>query len=107
MRLVLARSTSDRQAKYLRLQPEKSKEKTSFNISNTVSFRMKAVDGSSVTICASSVHEYPSFFVRSISARTIVSIASVESIVTSPKVGYQFTITQRTVIKMLISFTEW
>ena len=68
---------------------------------------MKPVDDSSITICASSVHEYPGFFVRFISARTILSIAGVESIVTSAKVGYQFTITQRIVIKMLISFTEW
>ncbi len=52
-----------------------------------VTFRMKPVDGSSITICAPSVHEYPSFLVRSISGRTIVLIASVKSIITPPKVG--------------------
>jgi hypothetical protein len=67
---------------------------------------MKPVDGSSITICASSVHEYPSFFVRSISGRTIVLIASVKSIITPSKVGYQFTITEQAVIKMLVWFTE-
>jgi hypothetical protein len=58
---------------------KKRKEKTSFNISKTVTFRMKPVVGSSITICASSVYEYPSFFVRSITGRTILLIANVKS----------------------------
>ena len=67
---------------------KKRKEKTSFNISNTDTFRIKQVGGSSITICASSVHEYPSFFVRSVSGITTVLFASLKSKITPPKVGY-------------------
>ena len=85
---------------------KKKKRKNQFQYIKTVTFRMKPVDGSRITICASSVHEYPSFFVRSISGRSTVFIARVKSIITPPKVGYQFTITRQAVIKMSISLTE-